>query len=236
MAAGLLALSTQAQSAAILYWADLVQGTDAMAAALSSSGHAVTTSTSEADFVSDVSAGGWDLVIFMNQNTSNAGAHAAITSWVGSGGAAIFADWTRNAATGAAFDATYPGGTNQTSLLVTSPALAAGIATNPITLTNPGWGVFSMSMDEGLGGASAGVFGSGADAIVIGNDGRTIINGFLNDTFGPGGTARFGDGVQLYLNEIGLILQVPEPNILALLGIAFLGFAAARRFSNTRVG
>jgi hypothetical protein len=214
-----------AHAASILYWTDFVLGNDAMAAALAISGHSVTTSTSEADFVADVGVGGWDLVIFMNQNTSNASAHTAINTWVTGGGRAIFADWTRNATTAAAFDASYPGGTNQTSVNVTSPALAAGLGTNPIALSNPGWGVFSMSMDE-AGGASAAIFGNGTDAIVVGSGGRTIINGFLNDTFPVGS---FADGRTLYLNEIGLLLVVPEPGGLVLFGLGLLGLAAARR-------
>jgi hypothetical protein len=108
---------------------------------------------------------------------------------------------------------------------VTSPALAAGLGTNPIALSNPGWGVFSMSMDE-AGGASAAIFGNGTDAIVVGSGGRTIINGFLNDTFPVGS---FADGRTLYLNEIGLLLVVPEPGGLVLFGLGLLGLAAARR-------
>jgi len=224
--------SGPAQSAAVLYWADAVLGTDAMSAALAASGHSVTTASSESQFVTQVGAGGWDLVVFMNQNTTNASAQTAITSWVTAGGAAIFADWTRTATTAAAFDAVYTGGVNQTSMTVTSPALAAGMTTNPITLANPGWGVFTMSMDDvPLGGLSAAIFADSRDAIVVGNGGRTIVNGFLNDTFGSTG-ATFQSGVTLYSNELSLVLgaaQVPEPGTLILTTVALFGFGAARR-------
>lgn len=214
-----------AHSGAILYWTDFALGTDRMAAALAASSHTVTTATSEGDFVTQVGAGGWDLVIFMNQNTGNASAHAATIGWVTGGGRAILADWTQNGTTSAPFDASYTGSNNQTSVTVTG-VLAAGL-TNPVLLLNPGWGTFSMGMSATGGGTSSGDFGNGDDAIVIGASGRTIVNGFLNDTF-----ADAASGIQLYTNEINLLLgevSVPIPGTLLLVGAGLLVLGVRRR-------
>jgi hypothetical protein len=204
-----------------------------MAQALAASGHTVTTATSEANFVTLVGAGGWDLVIFMNQNLPNNAAQAAMVTHVTGGGRAIFADWTGNATTGAAFNASYPaGGNNLSPVTVTNAALLAGMGVNPLPLTNPGWGTFAQDMLALAGGVSAADFPNGNEAIIIGNSGRTIINGFLDDLWGAGANANATAAVQLYLNEIGLVLgtqQVPEPTSLALLALGLLAMGAMRR-------
>lgn len=214
-----------AQAASILYWADFAIGPDAMAAALAASSHTVTTATGEGDFVTKVGAGGWDLVIFMNQNSGNPSAHAAISGWVDGGGKGILADWTSNATTGAAFDTSYNGTFNETSFTISNPALAVGMV-DPTVLVNPGWGIFSVGMVADVDGDDAADF-AGGDAIVIGNGGRTIANGFLNDTF-----TSFAQGVQLYTNEINLLLDavvVPEPSSYGLMAVALIAAGVARR-------
>lgn len=227
--AALVFSASAAQAGTILYWVDFALGTDQMAAALAASSHAVTTATGEADFVTQVGAGGWDLVIFMNQDLGNASAQAAIEGWVTGGGKAIFTDWTRDGlgtlTTAAAFDASYTGNNNQTSVAISSPVLLSGLV-SPLTLLNPGWSVFSMGMSALPGGNVAATFGNGEAAIIFGNGGSTIINGFLTDTFATG-----SDGVTLYTNEIDALLAqpVPEPTTLGLVGAGVLALAARRR-------
>jgi hypothetical protein len=71
-------------------------------------------------------------------------------------------------------------------------------------------------------------FANSTGAIVVGNGGRTIWNGFANDLFTNG-----SDGVQLYTNEINSVFAttVPEPSSLAIFGIGayVAGIGAARR-------
>ncbi len=233
----LAVVAVPASAQNILYYNDYNVGTDSMGAALAGLPvmYAVTTATSTGDFVTQLTGGGYDLAIFFEQNSSGSGydaAFAALATFIGGGGAAIADDWTTWDPTHpAVFGAAYTGNTNDGTMTVTDASLAAGVS-NPVSLYNPGWGVFSTGLN---GGTSAAVFvGSGESAIVIGNGGKTIFNGFLSDTFVDTAT-----GVQLYTNEINLVLgdwvpggpDVPEPGALAMLagmGLAGLGFVLRR--------
>lgn len=218
---GGLAFQANANAAGILYWTDFDLGTNNMAAALSAGGYTFTTATGEADFVTQVGAGGWDAVVFMNQNSSNDAAQGAISTWVGGGGKAIYADWTRDNTVAAFFDAAFTGNVNDTQVTVN------GGLTNPVVLANAGWGIFSTGLSVLAGGVSGGTFGNGDVAIVIGNDGNSIINGFLADSF-----ADSAEGTQLYLDQLSALLDaqaVPEPGSLLLVGLALLAFAGSRR-------
>ncbi|MCC6727803.1 MAG: PEP-CTERM sorting domain-containing protein [Chthonomonadales bacterium] len=218
-----------ARAQSILYYVDLTLGTDQMAAALAAlpGSYTVTTATDPTDFATQIALGTFDLGIFFQQNSSGLSYDAAFTAlnaFVAGGGAAIATDWTLNNTHTTGLGATYTLNTNETTVTVTDPALATGIS-NPVDLFNPGWGIFST----GLSGTTAATFASAEGAIVVGNGGRSIVNGFLSDTFldGP-------EGVQLYTNEIVSVLAtpvVPEPGSLAMLaggGLAFGVFALRR--------
>jgi hypothetical protein len=203
-----------AQPGKILYFVDGTNGTDEMAAALValSPPNTVVTATSPTDFASKIAAGGFDLGIFsaqINYGPDYTAALNALGAFVTGGGKAIVNSW----ATFAGFDLTQFGGTPTgdingpaTKVIGFNTAIA-----NPIAVTNttPGYPGFStgLSLDPTTGTAVAGEFldpgnGSGTNgeaAVVIGNSGRSIINGFLNDTAGA-------QGEQLYENEINALL------------------------------
>jgi hypothetical protein len=186
----------------ILYWCDSVSGTDYMGEALSNIARthsiSVTTAVDVTDFESKVTLGEWNLVILMIQGDSYDTPN--FNAYVSAGGRAIHADCSRDTTRGALFGVSYTGIENETIITITDDLLSVGV-TNPVILSNPGWGTFSMGMTDS--GIVAATFGNGDAAIVIGNNGKTIINGFLSDTLSSA-----SDGVALFENEIKTVFPL----------------------------
>jgi hypothetical protein len=186
----------------ILYWCDSVSATDYMGEALANIANtysiSVTIASDLTDFESKVALGGWNLVILMIQGDSYDTPN--FNSYVSGGGRAIHVDFNKDATRSALFGVTYTGNDNETAVTITDDLLSAGV-TNPMTLSSRGWGTFSMGMTDP--GIIAATFGNGDAAIVVGNGGKTIINGFLSDT-----PSSASDGVALFENEIKTTLPL----------------------------
>ena len=207
----LLSLSGAARAANVLYWADSWSGTDYWTPALTARGDTVTSATSAADLVTRLAAGPWDAVI-ISENSSNSSSIwvTAIADYITAGGRVAVNNWYTNAGLEAATQTSIIS-TNQTVATINAAGiaagLAAGISTNPVTLTNAGWGVFSHSL--GLAPASGAEslcdFPDGSCA-VLGNAGRTLRLGFIPDGLPA------ADGARFLQNALGIVLgSVPPP-------------------------
>jgi hypothetical protein len=169
---------------AALVWVDMAHGNDGVVDGLTARGYAVTVATSGSNFNTLLQTGGFNLaVLFVQyQSASYQGiSPSIIRDYIESGRDMIFATWsTSDASIASIFDVSFSGNTNLSIVTVTDPAIASGI-TNPFTLSNPSWGVFSMGLIANSGAEVLATFENGNAAIVRSNGGRTIMLGYLSD-------------------------------------------------------
>jgi hypothetical protein len=210
----------------VLYWTDYNVGTSVIPGAIALVPGAVGTAASDqSDFNTKLAAGGWDVVIFGEQNTSVwGGSSADITSYVSGGGKVIGATWLTGSGMASFFDATLYASTNSNYITTDSNPIFAGLGPT-VGLYNPGWGVFSLGF--GTGATCAGTLEYGGCGAIIGNGGQTILNAALFDSYSPQ-----AGGEQLVANEIMVLAgatATPEPASLLLLGAGFSLLAIRRK-------
>ncbi len=221
------ALATGVQAGNVLVFEDLLHGTSAIPGALALWGGCgiCTTRTTSAAFNADLTAGGWDLVIYAEQNASTfVNSATQLATWVAGGGKLIGQTW-RTGGLDALLQAS-AASTNGSTITTSGHAIFAGLG-GTIALANPGWITFSRGWNPTGLATGLGTLDSGGSAVIHGNSGRTFLNAPLTDTYNPG-----SDGERLLANEIGFLMNpVPEPSTLVFMGIgtAALGFARARR-------
>lgn len=217
VAVAAIAAPSFANAASVLYRNDFNVGTDYMAQAIANLGLTATTTNGS---ISSFTLSNYDVVVYANQNTSVPGGdEAQLSAFISAGGRVIFANWLTTSPT---LESAYTGSSNLSSLTV-GALFSAGI-TNPLSVVNPGWGTFALGLSATGGGVVAGSFGSDA-AIIVGNAGKTIHNGFLTDTVAS---------AKLYENELNYVLNgagVPEPAAWAMMlaGFGLVGSAMRRR-------
>lgn len=216
--AGAIATAVPASAQNVLYRVDATVGTDYFDQALTTS---TLTATRTMGGLSGFTLSDFDAVFYANQGVSApAGDITALTTYINGGGRVIFTNWQADLPPLNSVD-TF----NVNETVLTLSQFTSGL-TNPLSVFNPGWGTFSRGLAAGPGGTVAATFGNGDAAIVIGNGGRTIHNGFLTDTV---------DAPQLYANQFSFLFgtvagAVPEPETWAMMIFGFgLAGAALRR-------
>ena len=202
--AALLASADRASAMAILHFEDLDMGTSAVPGALDLLGltEFTTTVTSVEDFRASLESGGpWNLVIFGEQNDRIfPGALATdLSTYVSDGGRVLGATWLSDSGFSALMQAQVMD-TNSLTISTDANLVFAGVGST-IALVNPGWvQVWTRSWTPVDSALAAGTLGEGA-AVIVGNEGRTILQGPLFDTF-----VDLSTGNRFVANEIQLLL------------------------------
>lgn len=194
----------------VLHFIDQAPRPDPYVPAYTNLGIVATFATSYPDFNTRLAAGGWDLVVYLQQNFNDVSSITPLGDYVTGGGRAIAATWIVNNNPPEAqrlagfFGASYAGGTNFTSVTQIGHPIWAGIA-NPFQLSNAGWGVFSTGMQPTTG-TSIGTFPGGSSALIVGNGGRTLLNGFVTDA-----PTNLTERVRFAQNEVAFLLGLAPP-------------------------
>lgn len=187
----------------VLYFVDLTLGTDILRAALDAAvlDYGVDlTVASGGGFVAALAADP-DLVVYNRQGSSGfpTGDRDALAAWVVGGGYLAFTHWdttgTDVIAMATDLQASFDASVNHASLTVNQPEATDGLSSPTLTLTNAGYGTYSVGLDALAGGTVIATHDDDdSAAIVSGNDGRTLMIGFFNDALPA------VDGQQLYTN------------------------------------
>jgi hypothetical protein len=216
-------LGEAAYGTSILRYRDLSLGTDVVDGALVSLGLTATLASDIPTFDTLLASQAWDLVIVQHQNEGTA---PDVSGYLAGGGKVLAATWL-DSTIAAVCDADVVG-YNANPVGTDAHAIFAGVGPT-MALVNPGWGTFSLALAP-LGTAQGlGTLGIG-NAVILGNDGRSLLQGPLFDTF-----ADVAQGQLFAANEIEYLLggvpPIPEPLTVAglALGLGALGTYLRRR-------
>tara|TARA_R110002049_G_scaffold4601_6_gene32852 strand:- start:25870 stop:26637 length:768 start_codon:yes stop_codon:yes gene_type:complete len=236
-----LLCAPKADAAAILHYDDdSITGGNVVGQALTSLGE-VPTVTDHANFATDLGSQPWDLVVVdISANAISAPNVASLIGYVNGGGKAILSYWDLDSvpALATAFEASVA---NDFFSPQSVHAWAPGhpifnqpnAVASPITFTGTTFIDNGDELDAIGGGMALGGFSpapmAGQAGIVLGNGGRTIVNGWLFDDL------ESIPGIDFTANEINFVLNgaavVPEPTSLAVFGLGFClaGFGTSGR-------
>jgi len=217
--------STPSRSASdALVYIDYALENDFVADALLAQGYNLTFASGWADFNTKLLSGNYGLAVAFSQDFYEVPSPAAVQTYLNGGGRMILCDWTLDITLASLFEASYTNHYNQSQVFFSGSTYGNGIS-NPMTLQNPGWGIFSMGMAPKGGGQVLASFANGEAAAIKGNGGKTIILGYLSDT-PPSDTRQ-----QLFESALDVVngKEIPVSDCAIYLGlILMVAFVAVR--------
>ncbi|NLU37983.1 MAG: hypothetical protein GXX78_03735 [Bacteroidales bacterium] len=167
-----------------LVFVDESHSNDGVVSSLTNNGYAVTVASDWYDFNLKIANGQFQLAVAFAQNysaVSDGLSTTGLKNFIDNGGSVMFATWTAfDASVVTIMEAAFTGNNNLSTVTITDAALANGL-TNPFSLSNPGWGIYSMGLSAIGGGEVVAVFENGDAAMVRGNNGHTMMIGYLSD-------------------------------------------------------
>ncbi|TXD34267.1 collagen-like protein [Lujinxingia vulgaris] len=192
----------------VLFHVDMSMAEDATLAgleALEAEGAiALTVSETQEEMTTQMATGDYDVVVYFKQDgfMSNP-TRAAVEGWVEDGGRMIFSTFKSqdDDATLLALKASF-GETNQSEAVFFDERFR-GVVPLPLPLESAGWTSFSSGLEPLGDGRSICAFENGESCAVVGNDGRTVVLGFLGDSY----RAEFGRGLMESL--LGVVTSAP---------------------------
>jgi hypothetical protein len=230
LAAALIAfgsLSGGANGASILHYVDSDSGLVGAAVALI--GETVTT-TNHTNFITILNSQAWDLVIVNTPGSSISAANtSALANYISSGGSSILSHWNLNSNPdlATAFDVSVASSINSAlTVYIWEPSSPLFAGSSDITSISDQAGDNGDKLNPINGAISVAGFTSNISvnesAIVVGNNGRTIANGWLfwDATVNANNT-------KIVANQISVL--IPEPSSILLLGLGAFGLAIRRR-------
>lgn len=167
-----------------LVYVDYALVNDEVVSTLTSEGYTVTVATDWSNF-NTLLAEGTDLAVAFAQNSPATGglSYSTVESYISGGGKMIFATWsTADLAFANLFEANFTGNFNMTMVCSDYISLKRDITGGCFTLSNPGWTTFSLGLSPIGNGTVAATYSNGDAAIILGNNGNTIMLGYLSDT------------------------------------------------------
>lgn len=197
-----LALAITRDGWQALYHADGFVGTDPVRPALQRAGYAVTDAPSWSAFAEGLATHTYELAVGLNQQASVDVDPTVLTEYLAAGGLLMMADWTADEVVGTVLEAAYTDVIDQSPIHLTQDDVAAGV-TNPLVIEDPGYGsTWSLGLAPQGTAQSMGTFPNEDAALVWGNDGQSLLLGFMADTVPAAEAPAFYDNL-LRLMEFG---------------------------------
>ncbi len=210
----------------VLLYQDHSIGTSVLPGALNMLGLDATYASDSTEFNNYLTSSTWDLVIFAEQNNSIFSESATLlNSYVNNGGKLLADTWRGDSGLSSLMQATMVG-SNYSTITTDAHEIFDGIGSE-IYLSDPGWGVHSVSWEATGGAVGLGTLGTGS-AVILGNNGNTLLYGPLTDTYmyETQGSTFVANGIS-YLLKSEPNPTVPAPGALLL---AALGTTCIRKF------